>query len=285
MVGGPANGLMLQSSRLTAGRPWVSSGFPDGHQRKDVNQEKSVLNVLADDGSALVIGDRDGEAQTYHLNTDRVMCLHIRQLEVSRHQGNQAGLPGLDDDKRKSLAAVPYYVRGRASIERGSISVIGAPTNRSTILDFGFSPFDEDVYRKRQAWAREWGTTVRYTQATLGFVRHPQSASASDDWFVECELAADALRALAGAVRVGRLQAMTIGLVLGRIYSDDWAPTRAHTNWFLRPNRRDNNCDDPEMAHGDVTRLCFDLAPFDLRPLSGAHAEPKENTQAGPMSA
>ena len=92
-----------------------------------------------------------------------------------------------------------------------------------------------------------------------------QSISTSDDWFVECELDANALRGLAGEVRSGRVQAMTMtmtmALALGQIYPDDWAHPTDHTCcWFLRPNRRDNNSDGPTMARGDVTSLHLEQA-------------------------
>ena len=241
-----------------------------------MNLEKAIVNVLADDGDTLVIEDRDGNAKTFHLNTNRTMSLYIHQLQVSKHPGHQASLPGLGDDKLESPSMASLYVRGKATIEGGSMSVIGTPGNTSTILGIGFSPFDGDIYEKRQARASESGATALYAQVTLGFVRHQQSASANDDWFIECELAADTLRGLAEAVRSGRLQAMTMGLALGRIYSDDWTDPQEPANWFLRPNRRDHNGDDPEMARGDVTRLCFHLTPLDRRPLRGARAEPEE---------
>lgn len=254
-------------------------------ERSDVNQEKSAVNVLTDDGNTLVVDGPDGQAQTYHLGTNRTMSLHIRQLRVSRHLSGQSILPGLDDDELGSPPAASFYVQGQATIEGGSISVIGAPANTSNILGIGFSAFDGDIYQKRRAWARESGMATRYAQVTLGFVRRQQSVCASDNWFVECELAVDALRGLAGAVRSGRLQAMSIGLALDRIYSDDWTQPQEHTNWFLRPNRRDNNGNDPERVHGDVTRLCFDLAPLDCRVPLGTRAEPREfeSTEAAAM--
>ena len=250
-----------------------------------MNQDGSMVKVLLDDGNTLVIQGRDGKPKTFHLNTCRTMSLHIRQLRVSRHLSGQSILPGLDDDELESPPGVSFYVRGQATIEGGSISVIGAPSNTSSILGIGFSSFDGDIYKKRRAWARQSGIAARYAQVTLGFVRHQQSVSASDDWFVECELAADALRGLAGAVHSGRLQAMTIGLTLDRIYSDDWTRPQEQTNWLLRPNRHDNNGDDPLRVHGDVTRLCFDLAPLNHRAPLGARAgsEDHENTEAAPM--
>mgnify|MGYP001550367858 CR=1 FL=1 len=68
-----------------------------------------------------------------------------------------------------------------------------------------------------------------------------------------------------------------------RIYSDGWTHPQKHTNWFLRPNRRVNSGDNPEMARGDVTRLCFDLAPLSHRPLRSARAEPQEFANTIPM--
>ncbi len=244
-----------------------------------------MVNVLTGDGDTLVIEGPDGQSQTFHLGTNRTMSLHIRQLRVSRHPSGQSVLLGLDDDELKSPPAVSFYVRGQATIEGGSIPVIGAPENTSNILDIGFSAFDGDIYQKRRAWARDSGMAARYAQVTLGFVRYQQSVSASDDWFVECELAADALRGLADAVHSGRLQAMTIGLALGRIYLDDWTRPQEQTNWFLRPNRRDNNGDDPQRMHGDVTRLCFDRTSLNRRSPLGARVEREAPnvTDAGPM--
>ena len=48
------------------------------------------------------------------------------------------------------------------------------------------------------------------------------------------------------------------------VYSDDWTRPSALTDWFLRPNSKDNDIEAPQMAHGDITRLSFDLASVDL---------------------
>ncbi|MEO7128658.1 MAG: hypothetical protein ABI040_07310 [Rhodoferax sp.] len=227
-----------------------------------MNQDKPMANVMFDDADTLVIKGTDGAEQTFHLNTNRAMSLHIDHLEVCKHPGNQAGL---GDDRPEWPPAPSFYVRGRATIDGGSVSVMGTPANTSSVLGIDFSLFNEDTYKKQQEWARECGTTARYTQATLGLVHGQQSVSTSDDWFVECELDANALRGLAGEVRSGRVQAMTMELALGQIYSDDWAHPQDHTSWFLRPNRRDNNGDSPTMARGDVTSLHLEQASLTRR--------------------
>ena len=123
--------------------------------------------------------------------------------------------------------------------------------------------------------ARRHGTKARYTHVTLGYIHH-QPEAANDGWFIECELPTDTLRAIASAVSSGTLRAMTIGLALKEVYSDDWSRPSALTDWFLKPDVKGGANGTPQMAHGDMTRLSFDLVSVDLRRPSGAPPEQSE---------
>ena len=201
---------------------------------------------------------RDGKA--YVLNTSRIMYLYIESLQVSK----DAHVPYFGDSEIVSPPAMSLYVRGKATLGGGSISVIGATGTQSREFSIGFNAFDEDIRAQRQALALRQGTTARFTRVTIGYV-HRQLHAVNDHWFVECELATDMRQAIASAVSSGTLRAITLGLALRGIYSDDWTRPSALTDWFLRPNPKDKGTEAPQMAHADITRLSFDMASVDLR--------------------
>ena len=254
-----------------------------------MNQEEPVVNVLFEGGYTLVIEGPDGGEQTFYRNTNRTLYLEVRQLRVSDNQCPVCGdawLVELGNGTRGPPPQTSLCVRGRATLGGGSVSVMGAPGNTAHILGIDFIAFDEDVYKRQQEEARKCGTKESYTHAALGFVHHQQSAAGSDDWFVECELAPDTLRAISSAVSSGRLHGLTVGLALPDVYSDDWERAPGQTSWFLRPNDRDNRLDRPERAHGRVTRLCFDVVSPARHRLCEERDELKdfEVTEAGALS-
>ena len=246
--------------------------------------EKNLIPQVRPHGpGALVIESPAGKVQTYQLNTHRTMYLYVQELQVSHEMGLVCnGLVCKDEGcvfstgygKPGSAPDPSLYVRGKATLGGGSISVMGAPGTKSREFSIGFNAFDEEIRAHRQAWAREQGRAARYTSVTIGYI-HRQSEVVNNDWFVECELATDTLRAISSAVSSGTLRAMTLGLALRAVYSDDWSRPSALTDWFLRPNPKDNGIGAPQMAHGDITRLSFDLASVDLhRPLE---EDPEQN--------
>ena len=209
--------------------------------------------------------------KTYMVNTSRNMYLYVEDFEVS----NEAPVSCFEDDIIGPPSATSIYAQGWATLGGGSISIIGAPRTRSRDLSIGFNAFEEEVIRQRQELARRHGTKARYTHVTLGYIHH-QPEAANDGWFIECELPTDTLRAIASAVSSGTLRAMTIGLALKEVYSDDWSRPSALTDWFLKPDVKGGANGTPQMAHGDMTRLSFDLVSVDLRRPSGAPPEQSE---------
>ncbi|MEO7128657.1 MAG: hypothetical protein ABI040_07305 [Rhodoferax sp.] len=157
-----------------------------------------------------------------------------------------------------SLASLS--VGGRATLENGSVSVIGAPGTTAHTLDIEFVALDDDAYKRHQQEELRRGAAEPYPHATLGFVHQQQSAAGSDDWFVVCELAPDTLHAICNALSSGALQAMTIGLAFPEIYSDKWTHPPGQTSWFLGLNHHGSKTDQPQKAHGHVTHLSFEAA-------------------------
>ena len=254
-----------------------------------MNQEKPMVNVLFHGGYTLVIAGPDGREQTFYRNTNRTMYLEVRQLRLSdnRHpMGGVAGPLDLGDVTAGSPTQAALSVRGRASLGGGSVSVMGDAGNTAHILDIDFTAVDENIYKRQQQDASRRGMKEPYVHVTLGFAHQRQSAAGSADWFVVCELAPDALRAISGALSSGRLHAMTVGLALPEVYSDDWTHPPAQTSWFLQPNDRSTKTDRPQRTYGHVTCLSFELAA------SGRHRpleEPDELkdfevTEAGPLA-
>ena len=211
------------------------------------------------------------------------MYLYVQELQLCHEMGlacnglvckEEGCVFSTGNGKPGSAPDPSFYVRGKATLGGGSISVMGAPGTKSREFSIGFNAFDEEVRKQRQALALKQGTTARYTHVTLGYI-HRQPEIDNNDWFVECELAADTLRAISSAVSSGTLRAMTLGLAMRGVYSDDWSRPSALTDWFLKPNPKDSGTDAPQMAHGDITRLSFDLASIDLhRP---SEEDPEQN--------
>ena len=245
-----------------------------------MNEKNAISKIRPNGPGSLIIENPAGKEQTYQLNTHRTMYLHIQGLQVCHEIGLvcnglacKEGCVFSAGNAKFGLPPEPsFYVHGHATLEGGSISVIGAPVTKSREFSIGFNAFDEEIRAQRQTLARKRGTTARYTHVTLGYI-HRQSDIGNDGWFVECELASDTLQAISSAVSSGTLRAMTIGLALPEAYSDDWSRPSALTDWFLRPNPKDNRIDAPQMAHGDITRLSFDLASVDL------HRPPEEDPE------
>ena len=245
-----------------------------------MNEKNANPKIRFNSAGSLVIENLAGKEQTYQLNTHRTMYLHVQELQVCHEMGLvcnglacKGGCVFSAGSAKFGLPPEPsLYVRGHAPLEGGSISVIGAPGTQSREFSIGFNAFDEDVRAQRQTLARKQGTTARYTHVTLGYAPR-QPGVGNDDWFVECELASDTLQAISSAVSSGTLRAMTLGLAMRGVYSDDWTRPSALTDWFLRLNPKDSDIDAPQMAHGDITRLSFDLASVDL------HRPPEEDPE------
>lgn len=214
------------------------------------------VKVKAEDEDKLVVETRDGEEQTYCLNPSRTMYLHARRLQTS----SEANLFRFDGDSLGLTPESPLFVRGMATLEDRSIAVIGDPDSAACTLAIGFHALDDELWLKHKELAQMLGKAPHYTHARVGLAR--DSGDIDDDWFVECQVPPATLRAMANAVSRGAMPAMRVGLALRGIYSSGARASQpVKTGWYLRPNRRDNSVDAPEMAYGDITLLSFEEAP------------------------
>ncbi|HEY8606409.1 MAG TPA: hypothetical protein VIM12_04755 [Noviherbaspirillum sp.] len=225
--------------------------------------EKNIVQVKSEAAGELVIETPGGKEETYYLNPVRTMRLDVEQLQVYRG-GDRMHLLNQDLPTPPELS---LYVLGTASLEGRSISVIGEPDNKARRLKIAFRALDEEGRKRREEWSRKHDKPVRFTGATVGFLRSDWEIGNDDEWFVECEVSSEMLDEIVSAVSSKSLRGMSIGLTLKGIYADEnWAPPSARTNWYLRPNREDNAVDSPEMAHGKVTSINLSLADANLRP-------------------
>ncbi|QDL36638.1 hypothetical protein [Rhodoferax sediminis] len=222
-----------------------------------MNKQEIAVKVKTEAGGALVIETRDGSEQTYCLNQHRTMYLHVRQLHVSR----EVNLFRFGDDDLGLAPEMSLLVRGTATLEDRSISIIGDPDSKVRTLGIDFYVLDEDLRRKRMELAQKHGQAPRYPCARLGFVRHSRGIGIDDDWFIQCQVPPATLRAISSAASCGTMGVMSVGLALRRIYSSEARASQSvKADWYLRPNRRDNTVDAPEMAYGDITLLSFEEA-------------------------
>ncbi|GIZ53912.1 hypothetical protein [Noviherbaspirillum aridicola] len=225
--------------------------------------QRYIVQVKSEAEGKLVIETPEGKEETYYLNPVRTMRLDVEKLQVHRG-GSQIHLLNEDLPAPPNLS---LYVLGTASLEGRSISIIGEPDNKTRRLTIAFRTLDIEGRERREDWSRKYDKPVRFTGATVGFLRSDWETGNDNEWFVECEVSPDMLDEIASAVSSKSLRRMSVGLTLSGIYADEnWAPPSARTDWFLRPNREDNTVENPEMAHGEVTSINLSLADADLRP-------------------
>ena len=247
-----------------------------------MNEQNIAFKVKAEAEGTLVMETHEGREQIYYLNQSLTMYLHVHQLQVSR----EVNLFRFGDDGFGPAPETSLYVRGTASLEGRSISVIGDPGSKVGTLAVDFHALDEDTRHKRKELAQKRGKAPRYTCARVGVIRRSRGIGIDDDWFVQCQVRPATLRAISSAVSSGTMGAMSVGLALQGIYSSgNCASQSAKTDWFLRPSRRDNTVEAPEMAYGDITLLSFERALANLSPAAVPQLYAFDDTIPAPMTA
>ena len=221
------------------------------------------VKVTVEAEGKLVIETREGAEETYLLCPNRTMYLRVSQLRPS----NDMDLPHFGDDNLGLALETSLFVRGTATLEDSSISVMGDPGNKARTLAIDFYALDDEVWRKHKELARILGKAPHYTHAKVGLARHHPDVGAEDAWFVQCQVPPSMLRALAKAVSCGAIGSISVRLVLRGIYSRgaDVLQT-VSSGWFLRPNWRDNTVEMPETADGNITVLNFGETQWDSPP-------------------
>ena len=225
--------------------------------------QSMTVNVTAEAEGELVIETREGAEEIYRLCPNRIMYLHVAQLHLSSdvksfRVGNEnLGLPG-----ETSLS-----VRGTATLEDSSISVMGDVGSKVRTLAIDFYALGDEEWRKHKELAQMLGKAPHYTYAKVGLARHHPGDGGEDAWFVQCQVPPAMLRALTSAVSGGAIGSISVRLALRGIYSRGAAVLQSFSSgWFLRPNWRDNTVEMPESAYGNITLLDFEDTQTDSSP-------------------
>jgi len=224
-------------------------------QAKRKSGQTISAKVTAGARGELVIETRDGAEEAYCLCPNRSMCLHAAHLHLS----SDVNPFQFGDDNLGLTSETPLFVRGTATLDEGSIAVIGDPGHEARTLAIDFRALDDEEWRNDKELAQILGKAPHHTNAKVGLARRRSDVGADDAWFVECQVPATMLHALVRAVSCGVIGSISLSLVLRGIYSRGAGASQSvSTDWFLRPNLRDNIQEMPETAAGDITLLNFE---------------------------
>ena len=258
---------------------------PEGAQERSVkptepgkrkNGQTIPVKVTAEADGVLVIETLEGADETYRLCPNRTMYLHVSQLHLS----SEVNPFHFGDDDRDMAQEKSLSVRGTATLEDSSISVMGDPGNKARTLAIDFYALNYDVWRKHKELAQILGKAPHYTRAKVGLARQRPDVGADDAWSVQCQVPPAMLRALANAVSRGAIRSISLRLVLGGIYSRGARVLQSvSSGWFLRPNWPDITQEMPETADGNITVLNFEEPQWD----SPAEAAPQLHAPRKPI--
>ena len=227
------------------------------------NGQTISVKVTAEAEGVLVIETREGAEEIYLPCPNRTMYLHVDEL----HMSSDVNPFHFGDDNRGLAMEKSLSVRGTATLEDSSISVMGDPGNEVRTLAIDFYALDDEVWRRHKEMAQMLGKAPHYTHAKVGLARRRPDVGADDAWFVQCQVPPAMLRALAKAVSCGAIGSISVRLVLRGIYSRGADVLQSvSSGWFLRPNWRDNTVEMPETADGDITLLNFEETQWDSPP-------------------
>lgn len=228
-----------------------------------MNGHTISVKATAEAEGKSVIESREGGEETYRLCPNRTMYLHVGELHLS----SDMSPPHFGDDNVGFAPETPLFVRGTATLEEGSISVMDDPGNEAHTLAVDFYALDDEVWRKHKELAQMVGKAPHYTLAKVGLARRSPDAGATDAWFVQCQVPPAMLRALVRAVSCGVIGSISVRLVLRGAYSRGAGVSQSvSSGWFLRPNWRDNTVQEPQMVYGDITLLSFEEVQTDSSP-------------------
>ena len=219
--------------------------------------------------------------ETYRLCPNRTMYLHVSQLHLS----NDVNPLRSGDDNLDLALETPLFVRGTATLEDSSISVMGDPGNKARTLAIDFYALDDDVWRKHKELAQILGKAPHYTHAKVGLARPSPAVGADDAWFVQCQVPPAMLRALASAVSCGAIGSISVRLVLRGIYSRGAGVLQSvSSGWFLRPNWPDITQEMPETADGNIAVLNFEEPQWNSPPEAVPQPPAFDDATPAPMA-
>ena len=218
---------------------------------------KVVVDVKEVVQGEILYTNADGKEQTYY--PTHSIWLEVQTLEVLTILG--------DPEEEGAQPPLVIRVNGTATLEDYSICVVGDPGSEVRTLSISF--FARDWRPKREELKPGIFPSLdsKLGDAMLGFSRADWEIGNSDDWWIACYLPKSFIDALVVDVRSGQIHGMKLGLSLRDLYTNvhSLAPVSARGNLFLRPNKRDNTIEMPEMATGYVRSIHFASANLNLQ--------------------
>lgn len=216
--------------------------------------EKVVVDVKEIDHGEILYIDKDGAEHTYypcHSN-----WLEIEFLEVLTVLG----------EPREDGAESPVVtrVRGTARLEDRSISVVGDPGSKTRTVTVSF---EVGQWRPKEETKELVSLFTPLGSAMLGFNRADWEIGNDSEWWLSCFVPKAFLEALSTDIQSGRLITANVGVALHGLYTTEhtYAPISIRGDLFIRPNKRDNTIEIPEIASGYVRSVSFSSAKVDLR--------------------
>ncbi len=186
-----------------------------------------------------------------------------------------------EPQEQGDLPQLVTRVRGTAVLEDYSISVVGDPTSKVRKLSIVLGAEEPRATREAPEPGPDGFEFGQLGRAMLGFNRGDWEIGNSDEWWVECYLPKPFIENLVAEVRNGEIHDMQLSLSLRGLYTTEhtMAPVSSRGHLFIRPNKRDNTIDLPELATGSVQSIHFASSSRDLRKADANQAE------AGPTAA
>lgn len=226
-------------------------------------EEKIAIKLRdGEENGALIETCEDGKEKNYYLKqfATHWTCekLQVRQGFAYREEGDQ--------DPPKTIT----YVTGIARLSSDyDISVIGEPKNKAATVELSFQPDDSsNLLEESESEKKEsrYRLSRPYGRAILGFNRGDWEIRSDDQWWLECRLHSTALQPLIDAISAGTLKQANLSVRLNNLYTDEppYVPFSREAHLFLRPDKRDNTIDMPEIAHGLLEGLGLGLGFVDI---------------------
>lgn len=241
-------------------------------------EEKVAIKLRnGEENGALIETREDGKEENYypkqfatHWSCEK---LQVRQGFAYREEGDQ--------DPPKTIT----YVTGIARLSSDyDVSVIGEPENKAATVEVSFRPDDSsDLLEESENEKKEsrYRLSRPYGRAILGFNRADWEIRSDDQWWLECRLHSTALQPLIDAITAGTLKQANLSVRLNNLYTDEppYVPFSREAHLFLRPDKRDNTIDMPEIAHGWLEGLGLGLGVVDIASTSEPELDYEQDTR------
>jgi len=238
--------------------------------------EKVIVDVKDVNHGEILYTDKEGKEHTYY--PCRSIWLEVQTLRVRTTLGDP-----------KDGAEPPLVTRlyGTAALEDRSISVVGDSKSKVRCLTISFEAGD---WKPKPDGPKESDLLSIHSEmggAMLGFSRADWEIGNDDNWWICCYLPNSFIDALVADIRNGQFEDMKVSLALRGLYTSEHflAPVSSLGDLFIRPNRKDNSLDFPDMAAGHVNSIYFNSAFRDLKKLESVEPiDPEDKDEDLPLA-